>query len=94
MKDHAHRSFGEQARHYFMRSHAKQPDAVIDSPAAWLGKDMRERESVWHVRLDDDELATLEILTEKMSAAAVDPKLKARIAELEEQLRASETAQQ
>ena len=57
MKDPAHRSFGEQARHYFTRTHTGLPKAPIDSPAAWLGKDMRERESSWHVRLDDAELA-------------------------------------
>jgi len=57
MKVPAHRSFGEQARHYFTRSHAKLPNGPIDSPAAWLGKDMREQESTWHVRLDEAELA-------------------------------------
>lgn len=60
MNDSAHQSFGEQALHYFTRSHTKRPDAAIDSPAAWLGKDMREQESAWHVRLDDAELTEFE----------------------------------
>ncbi len=57
MKDLAHRSFGEQARHYFARPHTNLPNAPIDSPAAWLGKDMREQESAWHTHLNDTELA-------------------------------------
>jgi len=57
VKNPAHRSFGEQARHYFARSHVKPPDSPIDSPAAWLGKDMRELESTWKVCLAASELA-------------------------------------
>jgi hypothetical protein len=57
MQDLAHRSFGEQARHYFARSHTMPPNAPIGSPAAWLGKDMREQESAWHVHLNASELA-------------------------------------
>lgn len=53
----AHRSFAEQALHYFTRSHTRRPNAPIDSPAAWLGKDLRSQESTWHARLDDAELA-------------------------------------
>lgn len=57
MKNLAHRSFGEQARHYFARSHVEPPRAAIDSPAAWLGRDIRELESTWKVRLRASELA-------------------------------------
>lgn len=60
MNDHAHRSFGEQARHYFTRSHTTQPEAPIDSEAAWLGIDLRREEAKWHIRLDDDDLAELD----------------------------------
>jgi hypothetical protein len=60
MNDLAHRSFGEQARHYFARSHVKLPNAKIGSPAAWLGKDMRRQESAWHVRLDPAEIAAFD----------------------------------
>ena len=57
MKDLAHRSFGQQARQYFARPHTMLPNAPIDSPAVWLGKDMREQESAWHIHLNDAELA-------------------------------------
>lgn len=60
MEKSAHRSFGDQARHYFARSHRGVPHAPIDSPAAWLGKDLRGQESSWRVRLAEAELAEFE----------------------------------
>jgi hypothetical protein len=59
-KSPTHRSFGEQARHYFTRPHTKPPIAPIVSPAAWRGNTMRKQEALWHARLDDDELAELD----------------------------------
>jgi hypothetical protein len=56
----SYRSFGEQALHYFARSHTRPPIAPVVSPAAWLGKDIHARESLWHVRLEEAELAELD----------------------------------
>lgn len=55
-----HRTFREQAVHYFTRPHTRVPDAPIDSPAAWRGEDLREQESRWRVRLDASEQDELE----------------------------------
>jgi alpha-ketoglutarate-dependent taurine dioxygenase len=56
----AHRSFREQAVHYFTRPHTRVPDAPIDSPAAWRGADLRDRADLWRVRLEAPELEELE----------------------------------
>lgn len=55
----AHRSFREQAIHYFTRSHTKPPNAPIDTPAAWHGEDMRKHETEWHAQLGDADLVEL-----------------------------------
>ena len=55
--DRAYRSFGAQAFHYFARPHVGLPNGPVSSPASWLGRDLRARESQWHVRLDDVDLA-------------------------------------
>ncbi len=57
----AYRSYREQASHYFTRSNAGSPDRRIDSPAAWMGRDMRENESEWRFRLEDEELTELDL---------------------------------
>lgn len=90
MNDSTHRSFGEQARHYFTRTHTKLPDAPIESPAAWLGKDLREQEAIWRVRLSDEDLAEFDagldrlerdgIAIEKINRSSLPlPRLSARI---------------
>jgi len=90
MNDATHRSFGEQARHYFTRAHTKLPDAPIESPAAWLGKDLREQEAIWRVRLSDEDLAEFDagldrlerdgIAIEKVDRSSLPlPRLAARI---------------
>ena len=56
----AYRSFGEQARHYLIRSHEQAPSSAIDSPAAWRGADMRGREDLWLETLDASALEELE----------------------------------
>ena len=71
MNNSAHRSFGEQARHYFTREHARLPDAPIDSPAAWLGKDMGEQESSWRICLTNAELADFETGLEQLERDGV-----------------------
>jgi hypothetical protein len=71
MSNPAHRGFGEQARHYFTREHTRLPDAPIDSPAAWLGKDMGEQEASWRICLTDAELADFEIGLEQLELDGV-----------------------
>jgi hypothetical protein len=71
MKESPHRSFGEQARHYFDRSQAELPQATIDSPAAWLGKDVRKEESKWRIRLSDAEIAEFEEGLSRLESAGV-----------------------
>lgn len=60
MESPAHRSFRDQALHYFTRSHTSLPESPIDSPAAWHGHLMREHEGAWHAHLEDAELAELD----------------------------------
>jgi hypothetical protein len=55
-----HRSFREQAIHYFTRPHTRVPDAPIDSPAAWRGEDLRRRPALWRIRLEGAEIDELE----------------------------------
>ncbi len=67
----SYRSFREQAGHYFIRTHTKPPEGPISSPAVWLGPAMRDRESQWHVRLDDREIAELETELTRLDRAGV-----------------------
>jgi hypothetical protein len=55
-----YRSFSEQAVHYFTRVHTESPSATVESPAAWLGEDMRNQEASWHAHLEDAEIAELD----------------------------------
>ena len=60
MSDSTYRSYREQAAHYFTRSHTGRPDAPIESPAAWLGSEMRPIESDWLVQLEKEDLDELD----------------------------------
>ena len=64
-----YRSFGEQALHYFIRPHSERPTVPILSPAAWSGAEMRARESEWHERLGQAEIAELEAGLERLEKA-------------------------
>ncbi len=95
--DPLYRSFAEQAIHYFTRPHSEAPSAPVQSPAAWLGSEMREQEASWHARLDESELheltqALADIERRGIPIESVDrenfplPRLGRRIAEWRHQL--------
>lgn len=50
-----HKSLRAQTLHYFARPHDSIPAHAINSPAAWLGKDMRQTEA-WQYRFTPDEV--------------------------------------
>ncbi len=54
-----HRSFAEQALHYFHRPHEHPALAPVAGPAAWRGPEVARRDD-WIVRLDDDDIAEIE----------------------------------
>jgi hypothetical protein len=54
-----HKTFGEQALHYFTRDHEAVARAPIASPAAWRGPEVTRR-SDWIVRLTAADVAELE----------------------------------
>ncbi|MEQ9144180.1 MAG: TauD/TfdA family dioxygenase [Parvibaculaceae bacterium] len=59
MGEQGFRSFGEQALHYFDRPHETAVTHQIDSPAAWVGRDLPPLADMAY-RLDDDEIAEIE----------------------------------
>jgi Taurine catabolism dioxygenase TauD, TfdA family len=65
------RSFGEQALHYFDRPHDSVATSAIDSPAAWIGRDLPPLEAMAYV-LNDPEIAEIDqaIATAKASGKA------------------------
>jgi len=54
-----HKTFGEQALHYFSREHGGIAREPLDTPAAWRGPDIAGR-SDWIVGLSSAEIAELE----------------------------------
>ncbi len=48
------RSFGEQALHYFDRPHDSVATGTVDSPAAWVGRDLPPLETMAYVLSDTD----------------------------------------
>lgn len=64
--------FGQQTKHYFDRAHDGIPDRVIDSPANWLGQEMREREADWRFELGKAELDELEALIDALLEAGTE----------------------
>jgi hypothetical protein len=61
--DRSYRSFSEQSRHYFNRSHARMPDKTLDAAAAWMGRDLRTQlqhgTASWCYELSDFDIAEL-----------------------------------
>lgn len=53
------RSFGEQALHYFDRAHDAVTTSAVESPAAWVGRDLPPLDEMAYV-LSEDEVAELE----------------------------------
>lgn len=53
-----YKSLRTQTLHYFARPHEALPNGPVHSPAAWLGKDLRNR-SDWQVRFTPTEVAEL-----------------------------------
>jgi hypothetical protein len=50
-----HKSLRAQTLHYFARPHSGVPTQAIQSPAAWLGRDMRQTED-WQYRFSPAEI--------------------------------------
>lgn len=59
-----HKSFGEQARHYFFREQQSIPETILESPAAWKRKDIEKRISEWEFTLSQKEIEQLHRATE------------------------------
>lgn len=53
------RSFGEQALHYFNRPHESVTTACVESPAAWIGRDLPPLAEMAHT-LSDPEITEIE----------------------------------
>ena len=60
----SYRSFAEQSRHYFTRAHVAIPDRPLQTPAAWMGRDLRaqlqQATASWCYELNGTEVAELE----------------------------------
>lgn len=56
----SYRSFGEQSLEYFIRDHTEVPEKTIDSPAAWLGEELRQDPSSWREAVCPEEIEELE----------------------------------
>lgn len=58
------RSFAAQSKHYFDRPHVAVPDQALDTPAAWLGRDLRAQlqqgSASWCYQLSARDLAELQ----------------------------------
>lgn len=66
-----HKSFAEQARHYFNRPHQEIPKKRIESPAAWYGKEVKNQSSLWLHRLETEDLKELETATDNLINAGI-----------------------
>ena len=67
----SYRSYGAQAFHYFMRDHTSPPTRPVVTPAAWSGRDLRQRESEWRVRLCDTEIEELDVALDRLDRDAI-----------------------
>jgi hypothetical protein len=54
-----YKSLRAQTLKYWARPHERIPTAPIDTPAAWRGEDMRQREQEWVVQLSPAEIEEL-----------------------------------
>lgn len=54
----AYRSLRRQTLHYWARPHTQIPRAPINSPAAWKGEDLRQRDN-WQFHLSADDISEL-----------------------------------
>ncbi|MEM9177162.1 MAG: TauD/TfdA family dioxygenase [Myxococcota bacterium] len=66
------RSFGEQSLKYFLREHTEIPTGPIESPAAWLGRDLRDDPDGWRTPLRDESLAELDAALDRIEAAGLE----------------------
>ncbi len=91
-----YRSFAEQSLKYFIRDHTEVPDDPVDSPAAWLGRDLRDVPDTWRVPLAPEEIAELDAALDRFESAGLDlaeirggglPALEKRAAGWQEDLR-------
>ncbi|MEM7019366.1 MAG: hypothetical protein AAF512_18750, partial [Pseudomonadota bacterium] len=55
----AYRAFKEQTMHYMIRAHQEIPNAPIDTPAAWYGKDEREAPQHWLYELSKQDCSEI-----------------------------------
>ncbi len=65
------RSYAEQSRHYFNRPHTGVPAGRIDSPAAWLGRDMRDAQQQWSNQLTPQDIEELEQAIAAIESAGI-----------------------
>ncbi|MEM8621391.1 MAG: TauD/TfdA family dioxygenase [Actinomycetota bacterium] len=56
----SHRTFAEQASHYFVRDHVAAPPPHIDAAAAWTGPDLTAARDRWMTELTDEEISELD----------------------------------
>ncbi|MCR9097115.1 MAG: TauD/TfdA family dioxygenase [bacterium] len=64
----AYRSFGEQSLKYFIRDHTEIPAAPIETPSAWLGRELRADPDAWREALQPDEIAELDAALDRIEA--------------------------
>ena len=64
------RSFGDQSLKYFVREHTQTPDKAIDSPTAWLGKDLLARPETWRRQLTVAQIDELERGLDELEVAS------------------------
>lgn len=72
----SYRSFAEQSLAYFIRDHDAPPSAPVESPAAWLGRDLRGAPERWQVTFRDEEISELDEALDRIERAG------SRLAEL------------
>ena len=53
-------AFRNQSARYFQRPHSGTPTALVRSPAAWRGADLRDREDLWLEHWTAEEIEALE----------------------------------
>jgi len=65
------RSYAEQSKHYFNRTHSSVPTGPIESPAAWLGRDLRDVQHQWTTHLSAVDIEELEHAMAKIEHRAI-----------------------
>ena len=66
-----YRSFMDQTLHYFGRPHAGIPGSRVDSPADWMGRELRETAARWRVLLSDEQINELSAVADALITAGV-----------------------